>query len=40
MKAELVIDAKAFLAGKATSVQAKLGSAMTEAAEFAVARRF
>ena len=31
--AELVGDAKAFLAGKATSVQAKLGSAMTGAAE-------
>ncbi len=30
--AELVSDAKAFLAGKATSVQAKLGSAMTAAA--------
>ena len=31
--AELVSDAKAFLAGKATSVQAKLGGAMNEAAE-------
>lgn len=31
--AELVADAKAFLAGKATSVQSKLGAAMTEAAE-------
>jgi excinuclease ABC subunit C len=31
--AELVADAKAFLGGKATSVQAKLGGAMTEAAE-------
>ncbi len=31
--AELVGDAKAFLAGKATGVQAKLGSAMTEAAD-------
>jgi excinuclease ABC subunit C len=31
--AELVGDAKAFLGGKATSVQAKLGGAMTEAAE-------
>jgi excinuclease ABC subunit C len=31
--AELVGDAKAFLGGKATSVQAKLGTAMTEAAE-------
>ena len=30
---ELVSDAKAFLAGKATSVQAKLGAAMTEAAD-------
>jgi excinuclease ABC subunit C len=31
--AELVNDAKSFLAGKATSVQAKLGNAMTDAAE-------
>jgi excinuclease ABC subunit C len=31
--AELVGDAKSFLAGKATSVQAKLGGAMQEAAE-------
>lgn len=31
--AELVSDAKSFLAGKATGVQAKLGAAMTEAAD-------
>jgi excinuclease ABC subunit C len=31
--AELVGDAKSFLAGKATSVQSKLGGAMTQAAE-------
>jgi excinuclease ABC subunit C len=31
--AELVVDAKSFLAGKATSVQAKLGAAMESAAE-------